>query len=235
MRKLNNMHLDSHGLPCQANGDCSDQLQRVGMIGVGNILNPASALPISCDIALYSLLQISPGVYSRFSGATAKDVTGDQLVPVFAYWTLTRRTDQLELMTDSLIMRLGFAQNVQKDNDPTVKTVPDFILLRTLPFLVRLSPYMYPVAFFTDILLILAAISCVLQADAQDTDDNNIVITLATCKAVMPTPLSLLACKIYKYFRKPPGPAGALRDYHAASTGGNPEIAELWVPIVEKL
>lgn len=228
------MHLDSFSLPSQANGDCNDQLQRVGMIGVGNILNPNNSITILTFFALKHLLQPYKGTYTRFSGSPTNDVTGDQLVPVYAYWVIKRKKLELMQMISTLIKRFGFAQNTRKNGDPTIKTTPDFILFRVLPFITRLSPLLYLFSCVLDILLVLAAISAVVQGSEEDTDDNNTIVTLAVCKAVMPTPLSLLAAKIYIKFRKPPGAAGSLRDYHAASTGGNPEVAELWVPIVEK-
>lgn len=88
-----------------------------------------------------------------------------------------------------------------------------------------------------------------------DVDDNLLILILTVCRAKMPTPLSWLAAKLYTkcrpwnygcihsetingimtqdldYF----SPVfGALRRYHRSGSGGNPEIAELWKPIVEK-
>lgn len=227
------MYLDKYNLPCQKDGDCSDQLQRVGMIGVGNELNPVDTITIPCYSALKSSLQPFSGVYTRFTGALTTDVTADQLVPVFAYWTLVDKRSLLNI-TMAMLCRFGFAQNIVKDNDPTILTMPDFMLLRVLPFIFRISLILYPLTCVIDILLILAAVSSILQGSYTNTDDNNIIITLATCKARMQTPFSYIAAKLYKHYRKPPGAEGALLAYHAASTGGNPEIAQLWIPIVEK-
>jgi len=89
-----------------------------------------------------------------------------------------------------------------------------------------------------------------------DVDDNNTIMTLAVCAKRMPTPLSWLACRLYGKFRpwnfgcrettwsgevrtirlNAYHPVyGALRWYHRAESGGNPEIAELWRPICEEL
>lgn len=228
------MNLDSHGLPCQANGDCSDQLQRVGMIAIGNILNPKNKIDLPIYAALISELQPSLGIYTRYSGSPTNNVTGDQLVPIFAIGAMGYTQSILPNLTKQLIKRFGFAQNTYKDNDPTVHTTPDFILFRVLPFILRANKSLYVFTCVFDLLLVIASIFAVLQGSTTNTDDNNIIITLAVCKAKMPTPLSWLACKLYKHLRRPPGPAGALIDYHASSTGGNPEIATLWVPIVKR-
>lgn len=221
------MHLDDFGLPTQENGDSQDQLQRVGMIGVGQLLNPAMTIlaPTRIWIALTSMLQPAEGRYRRFTGGSLNTVTGDQLVPVAAYWTVSRYSREL------LGMPLVFAQNTESIFTHE-KTLPDFIFFRMLPFLVRAHWALYPVAVIMDLCLILSVLIRINQGSASDTDDNNTIITVAVCKVVMPTPLSYLAAKLYKHGRNAPGLEGALRDYHAASTGGNPEVAELWVPIV---
>lgn len=234
--KVTTMNLDKHGLPCQKDGDCGDQLQRVGMIGVGNTLNPSGFLnlPTAPELALKTLLQPESGVFSRFSGTTTLDVTGDQLVPVFAYFIITQNKQQLNLLMLETLKRFGFAQNTRKQNDPTVRTFPDFILFRILPLIIRKSKLLYPLALVLDLLLVLQSIDTVLASSETNTDDNNSIITMAVCRNHMVTPFSYLATKIYKNFRHPPGPAGALTAYHSAATGGNPEIAVLWTPIVEK-
>ena len=223
------MHLDEFGLPVQANGDKQDQLQRVGMIGVGQKLNTNTIImPYNrVYIALVTVLQPSKGIYRRFVNGPLNTATGDQLIPVAAYWTVKRMSNEL------LNMPIEFAQNTVSIFTGE-RTFPDFILFRMLPFLVRSHWALYPIALFLDVLLIAAVIERNVYGSVLDTDDNNTIITVATCKAVMPTPLSLLAAKLYKHGRGAPGLVGALRDYHAASTGGNPEVAELWVPIVER-
>lgn len=222
------MHLDEFGLPVQKNGDNQDQLQRVGMIGVGQQLNKDMILLNYGVIndALLVGLQPSEGLYRRFTGGPLNTATGDQLVPVMAYWTIKRNAYEMDGM------RWVFAQNTISIFGGS-KTVPDFILFRMIPFLVRMHWVLYPLCVIMDVLLILAVISRIWAGSETDTDDNNTIITVAVCKAIMPTPLSFIAAKLYKYGRRAPGLVGALRAYHAASTGGNPEVAELWVPIVK--
>lgn len=224
------MNVDVYGLPVQANGDAQDQLQRTAMIAVGQLINSHVAMIIPDPIlyaGLVTMLQKHPGVYSRYVNGPPNTATGDQLIPVAAYWMLTRNNHELHAMNHV------FAQNTVSIFTREA-TFPDFILFRMLPFLMRAHWALYPFTVITDILLILAVLTRIRQGSMADTDDNNTIITVAACKDTMPTPLSLLAAKLYKKYRKAPGLVGALRDYHAVSTGGNPEIAELWVPIVER-
>lgn len=224
------MHVDIYNLPIQSDGDAQDQLQRTGMIAVGQLINNKVPMIIP-DPYLYAglvtHLQPLHGKYTRFVNGPLNTATGDQLIPVAAYWTMTRNRHELHAMNHI------FAQNTV-DIFTGKSTLPDFILLRMLPFLMRAHWALYPLAILADILLILSVLIRIHQGSLTDTDDNNTIITIAVCKAIMPTPLSLLAAKLYKRFRGAPGLVGALRDYHAARTNGNPEVAELWVPIVER-
>lgn len=224
------MHVDTWGLPVQANGDAQDQLQRTGMIAIGQILNNRVPMLISDPylyVGLVNHLQPISGKYTRFVHGPLNTATGDQLIPVAAYWTVCRNRPELHAMNHI------FAQN-RVDIFTGRKTLPDFILLRMLPFLMRAHWILYPLTIILDLGLLMAIIVRIYQGSLTDTDDNNTIITVAVCKAIMPTPLSLLSAKLYKRFRRAPGLVGALRDYHAARTGGNPEVAELWVPIVER-
>lgn len=92
-----------------------------------------------------------------------------------------------------------------------------------------------------------------------DVDDNNTFLTLLVCRTRMPTLLSMLAVKIYAKLRpwnygcreetvvvkdkatmmvtnnsryKPV--YGALRWYHRAESGGNPEVAEVFAPLCKR-
>jgi hypothetical protein len=223
------MYLDKNGLPMQSDGDVQDQLQRVGMIGVGQLLNQSMAPLISdarIEKALYKDLRVGID-YTRFVGGPTDTPTGDQLVPAMAYWTLKGRLLQM------LEVRWFFAQN-RTDIFTGKSTFPDFILLRMLPFIFRAGKILYPLTIIVDILLVFAALDAVYRGSVDDTDDNNIIITLVTCRAKMATPMSILAAKLYGKYRKPPGVQGALNAYHAAKTGGNPEIARLYADLVIK-
>jgi hypothetical protein len=93
-----------------------------------------------------------------------------------------------------------------------------------------------------------------------DVDDNVTILTFVTCRERMPTPFSILSCWIFGKFRpwnlgcsetirveltdkgrpnlisnrKHRPVYGALLWYHRAESGGNPEIAWMWKPIVDK-
>lgn len=222
------MNLDKYGLPVQSDGDAADQLQRVGMIGVGVALGEYLPVVVPCTKALDLMLQPRLGRYSRFVGATIDDVTGDQLIPVMAFWVLTSNILSL------LRMKWVLAQNTRKQGELDVRTFPDFILLRALPFILRVHILLYPIVYVADLLLVGAALAFVLQNRGfDDVDDNNLVITLVTCRARMPTVVSLLAARLYRKLRAY-SPEYALRRYHRAESGGNPEIGEQWCRLSER-
>lgn len=244
------MNLDNFNLPVQLDRDAADQLQRVGMIAVAEALGAKH--PDNMEdpmIALLNNLQPSPGVYTRYTNATIKDVTGDQLIPVIATWVMTGCSNELALMW----RRLFIAQNVRKQGEPNVCTIPDFMFFRALPLFVRSAtnacPYtwmLHPLVVMADILLIIAAIvNNISHTAIGNVDDNNLIITLTVCKAKLPTLLSKLACLVYTKTRaRNLGSVlynvhpviGALRWYHRAEwpSYGNPEIAQMWELIVKK-
>lgn len=246
------MNVDEFGLPVQLDRDAADQLQRVGMIAVVEALIGSSKRPpemLDPVLALMQNLQVLPGLYSRYTHGTTKDVTGDQLVPVISTWVMLDCWSELRLMW----RRLFVAQNVRKQGEPDVRTIPDFLLLRTLPLFVRgvanacpCTWLLHPLVVMSDILLIMAAIVYNIAHRAiGDVDDNNLIITLTVCKVKLPTLLSRLACVIYTKFRAPNlgsvlynvhPVVGALRWYHRAEwpSYGNPEIATMWEQVVVK-
>ncbi|CAB4200523.1 hypothetical protein UFOVP1351_47 [uncultured Caudovirales phage] len=274
------MNIDAFGLPVQADGDNKDQLQRVGMIDLATELHSAStdlmALANQCCHALTSnkYLQPMPGVYVRHVGGDPANVSADQLIPVLAAHVARRDVRQVARMAWTCVKRLGFAQNYKDGLNGTERTkIPDFMLLRALPLFARAHACLYPMALVVDALLVLATAASVgpifrddkllpTRRSPDDVDDNCIITTLVTCRAVMPTPLSYMASRLYARLRPwnygctgvrdfasiypdvPPGhflepykhsPAyGALRWYHRAEAGGNPEIAELWRPLVRR-
>ena len=232
------MNIDQYGLPVQLDRDASDQLQRVGMLAIVYHLD-AEPVEAHYKNAVYTLLQPKPGIYSRYTGATTLDVTGDQLIPVIAYWVLT---DCSELMW----RRLFFAQNVRKQGEPNVRTFPDFMVFRALPLFCRASYLLSLLGIIADILLVFAVvIHCLTNTGMDDVDDNNLIVTLVTCQAKYPTWLSRFACYLYNKMRKTNYGCilynthpilGALYWYHRPEwpSYGNPEIAQLWAPLVSK-
>lgn len=249
------MNLDEFGLPVQLDLDASDQLQRIGMIGCAYEISGAYIKGVANPFsAIRELLQFTPGVYKRFVKATTiYDTTADQLIPIIAFWIMSGEVIQIKNLFLRMLKRFGFAQNIRKQGESNVKTVPDFMLIRSLPIFIRfgfesdiLYCAMYPIITICDILLVLASSIYVLQnRTMNNVDDNNLIITLAVCKVKRPTLLSRLACKIYAKYRAPNEGSvrynihpviGALRWYHRPEwpSYGNPEVAAIWEPIVNK-
>lgn len=223
------MNLDKYGLPVQDNGDAADQLQRVGMVAVGQKLTSEQLVNTDLEYALRWMLQKNTGEYRRYyETSVTDDVTGDQLIPVMAYWSLCKERKELR------DMRWIFAQNVRKQGEPNVKTFPDFILFRTLPLIIRGYNIPIIVHYIIDVLLILAVICYnIFNRGLDDVDDNNLVITLAVCRVSHPTLFSYIASKLYTYTRAY-SPEYAMRRYHRAEAGGNPEIGEQWIRIIRQ-
>lgn len=175
--------------------------------------------------------------------------------------------DKLGTLLKECLKRYMFAQNIYPNwvdarKDATVKKkTPDFLnfdlwgvfargYINTLWF-----PVALPFVLLGDFFLVLSAMFNVwapITKDGtlelrwpkpDDVDDDNINNVLMVTQYVYPTPLSWLARKIYKKFRRKnlgntelgekSAIMGALAYYHRAPQG-NPEIAELARPIVER-
>jgi hypothetical protein len=257
------MHVDELGLPIQADGDKEDQLQRSGMLLVGEILNRrvlnrTGSCKAVTGISAYTLisgifdnLQVKPGIYVRHKQSDPRTTSGDQLIPVFASIALFGMWWEWFTLTARLLLRAGFAPNYIERGK--VK-VPDFILVRALPLILRIHWIFYPICYIFDVLLLLAAESAAAHRvwrdgegftdrSLDDVDDNNTIITLLTCAHHYSTPLSKLALDIYLTKRpknkgntilgyKEPA-VGALFWYHRKESGGNPEIAELYKELLQ--
>lgn len=225
------MNLDKYGFPVQDNGDAADQLQRMGMIGVGNLVNSEQPLELNRSVswALKYIFQSAlDGTYSRYYQAPTNDVTADQLIPTIAFWSLSQDRSELGKM------KWVFAQNTRKQGEPNVKTIPDFMLLRALPLIIRGYNLPIIVYYCIDVLLVLAALCyTILNRGFDDVDDNNLVISLVCCRVLRPTGVSWLAAKAYRHTRAY-SPEYALTRYHRAESGGNPEIGEQWVRIIKQ-
>ncbi len=264
------MFLDEYGLPTQRDGDKNDQLQRVGMI--------VTALCLKEEIGFRELLermifrgalavelQPKPGIYTRYVGGDPENVSADQLIAALCAHVADYDWKQVRLMFKACVKRFGFAQNVKDGlNGSEKKKIPDYLALRALPLFVRAHWLCYPLAVVVDLLLVFAALAACgpvwrddkgfSKRSPDDVDDNCTIATLAVCRKRMPTPFSILACKLYGKLRPwnlgcrmniKKGAwwgtyefhpvQGSLAWYHRAEAGGNPEIAELWAPICEEL
>lgn len=181
--------------------------------------------------ALEGPLQPRPGTYTRYVGGDPANVSADQLISALAYWVVSANVKQVLPLLGRMILRLGFAQNYvdgidkvstkAKTNEETSVwkalsqgkwKLPDFMLIRALPLFARTHAALYPVAIVADLFLLLSAlfaIGPVFRDDSliprkrgpDDVDDNVIILTLAVCRARMPTPLSILSAKLYAWAR----------------------------------
>lgn len=268
----NPMHLDQYGLPQQNDGDVEDQLQRIGMIIVAETLTlkNLSKLGRTCAFAIMKSgrLTAGRGIYKRHSSGDPRNVSADQLISALGALVVLRWREEILDLFVATYRRLGFAQNFRRIHDNSEHwKIPDFLLIRALPLFARAHWALYPLAVVVDVLLLPLAIGVILPVWRDDklipvkrtpdeVDDNNTILTLAVCRARMPTPLSYFAAKLFARIRPwnygcasetaARGPVetanqfawdpvnGALRWYHRKENGGNPQIAILWHPVVAR-
>lgn len=205
---VNMKYHDEYGLPCQDDGDRNDQLQRVGFWLVGSELLNQDLNP-TYIMSLYDRLQPRPGVYVRFVGGNPDNVSCDQLMGPLCYWVLFENRLQLRLMIKAMLKRFGFAQNVVDglNGDNTKRKIPDFMLIRVLPLILRYNAFTAIFTWVADILLVLGVLfACgpvwkdyegFKSRNPNDVDDLNLIMTLVVCRAVRPTLFSIMACKLY--------------------------------------
>jgi hypothetical protein len=189
-----------------------------------------------CEHALWFTLQVQPGIYVRWTKGDPRDVSADQLISPLAAWTALESADQIRALFLATLRRFGFAQNRVDglSGDRTTKKIPDFMALRAAPLFARSKWWLYPVANFADLYLIVLVLGDgVYRLVGKDpVDINNTLMTLATCRAKRPTPVSVFAAWLWPKVR--PEIQKDLERYHRAEAGGNPEIASYWKPIVER-
>lgn len=254
------MNLDKNGLPVQANGDANDQLARASELAVAALLMPAQVthdtmpVALNCLAAVQTSLQPHYGSWVRYIGAPTDSTSADQIVSVSAVNVIAKDHESLIATGLRMFGRLGFAQNYRNTLDGSDSLqLPDFMLLRILPLLSRVSLVLYPAAVVADILLLCAALAAIgpvwttgkgfTARTPDDVDDNVLILTLIACSARMPTPLSWLARKLYGKYRAtndgcalttpPCNPViGAMLWYHRAAAGGNPEVAQALIPLI---
>ncbi len=212
------MHVDSYGLPVQADGDANDQLQRCGMIMAAHCLRndfyEIEQWEVNCLVALDSgVFEHSPGVYVRHVGGDTNNVSADQLIAALAAHVAAGNIGQISAMFKACIKRFGFAQNVKDGLDAKNhrSKLPDFLFVRGLPLFTRAHWLLYPVSLLSDLLLVLQALAAVgpvfpdgsflpHKRGPDDVDHNNTILTLAVCSHIRPTPLSWLARKLFGKF-----------------------------------
>jgi hypothetical protein len=229
------IHFDIYNLIVQSDGDGGDTAQRTGMFFYvhGDRLAFEAAL---------NRLEMSPGIYARhpyqegFRSNPAR-FSRDQQRPLVIALGKYRMYDRLKRLTVEHVKRFGKYQNL------------DFIGPTNISEYIRAfrAQALYPVLYFSDLGLLTDSILNVASSyfNRDQTDDNNHVLTLLQSQDIMPTPVSWLARKIYKYFRarnfgntilgEDSPIQGALAWYHRSESGGNPLIAESYRELIQNL
>lgn len=187
----------------------------------------------------------------------------DQLVPVIAYCAAYRDYPRLARLFTAVAERALFAQNLFRvgrlNEGPRPLKIPD-TMLGTLGLFIRAGGWwtapLYPVLFLTDSADLIATVLNAIPihweeknrrlrwSEARDVDDNNTIIADLVNSHFKPTPISWLNRQVYALTRpKNLGNSilgetnpvmGALAWYHRKEIGGNPEISELYRPLIEQ-
>jgi hypothetical protein len=187
-------------------------------------------------------------------------VSRDQLVPVIAFCGAYEDYPRLWRLFSAVAKRGFFAQNTLRigDGDKNWK-VPD-TMIGTLGLFIRAGGWytapLYPILFVTDTADLIGTLfeSIPLHweernhrlrfRESRDVDDNNAIIAHLMSAKFKPTPVSWLNRQIYALMRpsndgnsvlgESNNVMGALAWYHRSEAGGNPEIAELYRPLIEE-
>ncbi len=184
----------------------------------------------------------------------------DQLVPVVAYCAAYEDYDRLWRLFKATAKRGFFAQNfVENGHGKYKRKLPDTMLTHMGHFIRaggKWTAPLYPLLFVTDTIRLYGTLLSLLPVhfvdggkavrftEMRDVDDNNRIIGHLLAARFKPTPISWLDRQIYSLFRPlnygntQMGEAnpvmGALVWYHRAEDRGNPEIAELYRPLVRE-
>jgi len=208
--------------------------------------------------------EVLPGIYvrhpdlSKWSG-NPLTTSRDQVVPVIAYCAAYKDYPRLWRLFKSTMKRGFFAQNfIRNGPNKTDYKLPDTMITH-LGLFIRAGGYwtapLYPILFITDFIDLIGTIGRLAPVhmrdggdlrwkDLGDVDDNNTVISQLLAARFKPTPTSWLRRQIYAHWRpKNLGNTvlgeqnhvmGALAWYHRREAGGNPEMAELYRPLIEQ-
>ncbi|MGE4132157.1 MAG: hypothetical protein AB7F86_11005 [Bdellovibrionales bacterium] len=184
----------------------------------------------------------------------------DQLVPVIAYCGAYQDYPRLWRLFKRVMARGFFSQNTVRAGDNIRgRKIPDTFLAH-LDLFIRAGGYwtapLYPVLFVTDTIDLIGTLLNQVPihwentarrfrwVEPRDVDDNNVVIGHLMAMAFKPTPISWLNRQIYSWTRRmnngnfvrgESNPVmGAMVWYHRKEHRGNPEMAELYRPLILK-
>lgn len=184
----------------------------------------------------------------------------DQVVPVIAYCGAYQDYPRLWRLFKATAKRGFFAQNIIRNGGGSqTPKIPD-TMLGHLGLFIRAGGWytapLYPVLFITDfadlVATVLNAIPIQWQKnpghlrleELKDVDDNNTIIAHLMAVKFKPTPISWLNRQIYSISRgrnfgniemgESNPVMGSLVWYHRYEGRGNPEMAELYRPLIEE-
>lgn len=230
------MYLDARGLIVQQSGDGGDTLQREGFWYEGAYLNPAYG-PVK-NLALYNralITLLTPQGFVRNWQAPynhPSDTSRDQLV------SNIRACGYNPTYINFLrIIFWGVIKNFSRFPNGDIAFINDYgRFIRAFR-----AWWLYPLLPLFDVPLIVnSIIRCIAGRNFDNVgDDVNHVGDLSQARIIFPTPMSFIARKLYVLFRPSfipdiLGPEYALTWYFRAASGGNPEFAYLWAPIVKR-
>lgn len=229
---------DSNGLIVQHNGnDAGDCAGREGDYWFAKGLNGLLGSDDQVEFdRVISLLQPSPGIFVRSptqnpvippakSWNDPSDFSRDQTMPIILALGQNNRFNVLNNLLKNQLKRFGAFQN---GDLPQPETISAYIRA-------YYAFYLYPILYFTDLgLLAESIIRCIQGRDLNNvSDDINHTLLLIQAQNSLPTLVSLVARKIYKWFR-PGGVQAAWNTYFNPKTGANP-FNELYKDLISKL
>ncbi|NJM09737.1 MAG: hypothetical protein HC883_02235 [Bdellovibrionaceae bacterium] len=184
----------------------------------------------------------------------------DQLVPVIAYCGAYEDYPRLWRLFKQTLKRGLFAQNIKRAGDgPRKWKVPDTMIAHLDLFIRAGGKWtvpLYPLLLLTDTIDLVGTLlhqfpihweqtaKRLRFKEPRDVDDNNVIISHLMAATFKPTPISWLNRQLYSITRRmnngntikgETNPVmGALVWYHRAENRGNPEMAELYRPLIEE-
>lgn len=184
----------------------------------------------------------------------------DQLVPLIAYCGAYRDHQRLWRLFKAFAGRGFFSQNTKRAGEGHREwKVPDTMIAH-LGLFIRAGGWwtapFYPLLLVTDAVELAGTLLQLIPVhweqtnkrfrwvDLRDVDDNNAIVAHLLAAKFKPTPISWLDRQLYAYTRRinygttllgESNPVmGAMAWYHRVGGGGNPEIAELYRPLIQE-
>lgn len=237
------------------------QLENKVYLEVSPVRRPASAGEIMDKFEVAPGIYVRHPDPSKWY-SNPETTSRDQLIPVIAYCAAYEDYPRLWRLFKAVAQRGMFAQNwIRIGEGETDKKIPDPMHLNLAQFIRAggwwTAPF-YPLLFVFDSIELVGTLLSALplhfkddhwiprRRTPNDVDDNNIIVQHLLAAVYKPTPISELNRYLYSITRpvnygntklgeKNPV-MGALRWYHRSEYGGeaNPEIAEIYRPLIEK-